>query len=476
MHATRFATLAALTLVIASPSAVRAQQASTAATATPRAIPSDAELLALLRQRVAEKRSAGIVVGVLHPDGHTQLVATGDPGPGQPPLDGNTVFEIGSISKVFTATLLAEMVEEGKVRLDDPVQKYLPASVHVPTRGDKQITLGTARRAAFGIAAAARQHAPRGRHQSVRRLHRRADSTISCRATRCRAIPVLRSSTPTSASACSGTCSLTRDGKSYETLARERMLRPLGMTHTSITLTPWMRDHFARGHDEQGHVVANWDIPTFAGAGAIRSTALDMLKFVDANLHPERGPLGARHGARAAGARARRIRGCRSASTGSSCTPAPTPSSGTTAAPAATARTSASRRRGRLGVVVLTNSGGAGADDIGMHLLDPDLPLAPNPVTLPQRTAIELSPDVLARYVGRYQLAPDFILDVTARDGAVYVHPTGQPILRLWPESETRFFLKEVDAQIDFVSDARGPVTGLVLHQGGRDMPGSRLP
>jgi hypothetical protein len=60
----------------------------------------------------------------------------------------------------------------------------------------------------------------------------------------------------------------------------------------------------------------------------------------------------------------------------------------------------------RLGVVVLTNSGAAGADDIGMHVLNRDLPLAPKPTPVAQRTAIELSPDVFARYVGRYPLAP----------------------------------------------------------------------
>src|SRR4051794_40060174 len=107
MHAIRFATLALLTLAIASPHVAHARQSPAGAATASSALPSDAELLALIRQRVAEKRSAGIVVGVLHPDGHTQVVAAGDPGPGKPPLDGNTVFEIGSISKVFTATILA---------------------------------------------------------------------------------------------------------------------------------------------------------------------------------------------------------------------------------------------------------------------------------------------------------------------------------------------------------------------------------
>jgi serine-type D-Ala-D-Ala carboxypeptidase/endopeptidase len=65
---------------------------------------------------------------------------------------------------------------------------------------------------------------------------------------------------------------------------------------------------------------------------------------------------------------------------------------------------------------------------------------------------------------------------VTIRDGALYVQATGQPAVRLWPESETRFFLKDVDAQITFERDAAGAATGLVLHQDGRDVPGKRQP
>ncbi|HKO19762.1 MAG TPA: serine hydrolase, partial [Acidobacteriaceae bacterium] len=134
-----------LACAVTTGSALAQQQTGVAATAAPRSwtiAPSD-QILSIIKQRVEEKRSAGIVVGVVDADGHTRVVAYGDPGPGQPPLDGNSVFEIGSISKVFTATVLAEMVQEGKVRLDDPVQKFLPAGVHLPTRNGKVITLGT---------------------------------------------------------------------------------------------------------------------------------------------------------------------------------------------------------------------------------------------------------------------------------------------------------------------------------------------
>src|SRR5229473_798772 len=87
----------------------------------------DAEVLAILKQRVESKRSAGIVVGILD-EGGRRVVAYGNAGSADRPLDGNSVFEIGSITKVFTSSLLADMVRRGEVKLEDPASKFLPAS------------------------------------------------------------------------------------------------------------------------------------------------------------------------------------------------------------------------------------------------------------------------------------------------------------------------------------------------------------
>ncbi len=130
----------------------------------------------------------------------------------------------------------------------------------------------------------------------------------------------------------------------------------------------------------------------------------------------------------------------------------------------------------RRAVVVLTNSTGVGADDIGMHLLVPSLRLAPKPQPMKQRTAIVLPPAMLDRYIGKYQLAPNFVLDVSRDGDGLWMQPTGQGKLRLWPESETDFFLKEVDAQVSFLPDPSGAVTGVVLHQNGQNSPAPRIP
>lgn len=125
-------------------------------------------------------------------------------------------------------------------------------------------------------------------------------------------------------------------------------------------------------------------------------------------------------------------------------------------------------------VVVLTNTGGRGADDLGFHLLDPAFPLAQAPAPRKEYTAIPLAAPILERYVGTYELAPQFRIVVTREGDGLFAQATGQGKYRLWPYAETEFFYREVDAQIGFVRDTTGKVTGLVLHQGGRDMPGRK--
>jgi hypothetical protein len=124
---------------------------------------------------------------------------------------------------------------------------------------------------------------------------------------------------------------------------------------------------------------------------------------------------------------------------------------------------------------VLTNSGGEGADDLGRHLLEPELPLAPPPPEREQFTEIDLPREVLARYVGTYELAPAFRIEVTLEEGALWGQATGQSRFRLWPYTRRDFFLKEVYAQITFETGDEGEVVRLVLHQNGLDQPGRKI-
>lgn len=472
MYKVRRITLPLLGALLASVS-VGAQQPAVASTQVQAALPSDAEILAIIKQRVDDKRSAGIVVGVIDADGRQRIVSYGDPGPGQPPLDGNTVFEIGSISKVFTSTVLAELVQEGKVRLEDPAQRYLPATVHLPTRNAKEITLGNLAMQNSGLPRMPSNFTPANQANpyadyTVQQMY---DFLSSYQLTR---DPGAEFEYSNLGVGLLGHILSRVTGMSYEDMERQRVWQPLGMRNTAITFTPSMKAHLAVGHDPQGNVTANWDIPTLAGAGAIRSTTNDMLKFLDANLHPERGVLqramGFAHTERAAAGNMGIGLNWLSLHAGPDTI---VWHNGGTGGYRTFIGFDPARK---TGVVVMTNSGNEGADDVGFHILNSRLPLMPKPVPQKERTAIEVRPETLARYVGKYQLAPGFILEITVKDNALYGQATNQPMLRLWAESETSFFLKEVDAQVEFIRDAQGNTTGLVLHQNGQNINGPKLP
>src|SRR5580704_15867884 len=105
-------------------------------------VPSTDEIREILVKRIdQQKQAVGIVVGVIEPDGR-RVVAYGILANGDPhTLDGDTIFEIGSISKIFTSLLLADMVNRKEVALDDPAASYLPGHVRMPERSGKSITL-----------------------------------------------------------------------------------------------------------------------------------------------------------------------------------------------------------------------------------------------------------------------------------------------------------------------------------------------
>jgi CubicO group peptidase (beta-lactamase class C family) len=105
-------------------------------------IASDSEIRKTLVDRIdTYHRNVGIVVGVIEPQGR-RIVAYGRIDKSDPrPVNGDTIFEIDSVTKVFTGLLLADMVQRGEVSLSDPVAKYLPPGVKLPERRGRQINL-----------------------------------------------------------------------------------------------------------------------------------------------------------------------------------------------------------------------------------------------------------------------------------------------------------------------------------------------
>ena len=92
-----------------------------------------------------------------------------------------------------------------------------------------------------------------------------------------------------------------------------------------------------------------------------------------------------------------------------------------------------------------------------------------------EKTAITLAPSVLARYAGVYQFAPGQTITVTVEGGQLAAQPTGRPALSLLAESETRFFIRDINVAVEFVRDAAGNVTEFVMLQGTHQERASRV-
>jgi serine-type D-Ala-D-Ala carboxypeptidase/endopeptidase len=438
--------------------------------------PTDAEIRAILADRIDKlHQNVGIAVGIIDANGR-RFVSYGNFSVKDPrPVGSDTVFEIGSTTKVFTSTILAGMVQRGEVSLDDPVAKYLPAEVKIPQRGGKQITLVDLATHTSGLPRMPSNFKPKDAGNPY------ADYTLADLFQFLSSYELTRDigskfEYSNMGVGLLGQALARRAGTDYETLVRARVTGPLKMENTRIVLSPEMKAHLAVGHNEAREPTANWDLPTFAGAGALRSDARDMLSFIGAHLGYVESPLAP---AMAAMTKVRR--------TGD------VPQTEIALAWIVAKRdgremfwhnggTGGYRSfmgydpKSRVGVVVLSNmSTGVGVDDIGMHLLDSSAPLAKlSPLTTHKE--ITLDPKIFDRYTGVFQFVPGVTLTFTREDAHIFGQLTNQPKFEMFAESEKGFFLKVVDAQITFETADDGRATAAILHQNGRDQKATRVP
>ena len=268
-----------------------------------------------------------------------------------------------------------------------------------------------------------------------------------------------------------------RGGTDYESLVRIRIMEPLGMPDTCITLSSSMKQRMATGHTAMLAPTANWDLPTLAGAGALRSSVTDMLTLLEAFLDYKESPLAP---AMKAMFEVRRHLG--KANVGLGWFIFPTDGREIAMHDGGTGgfcSFAGYDPNARIGVVVLSNAfTSSGVVDIGLHLLNPKSPLA-NPEPPKQRTEIHIDPEILDNYTGRYQLTPNLIFEVT-RDGdrlfgQTFAPTTAGPKFELFAEGEKNFFAKVADNQFTFETGPEGRATSLIVHKAGRDMPAARV-
>jgi D-alanyl-D-alanine-carboxypeptidase/D-alanyl-D-alanine-endopeptidase len=432
-------------------------------------IPSDADIRKVLSDRVealsAGRQSIGIVAGVVGPEGR-RIVSLGyrDKADARA-LTGDTAFEFGSVGKVFTALLLADMAVHHEVSLDDPVAKYFPDTVKLPGRNGRAITIGDLATHMSGL-----PFMPELPPTSNGGAYTKADLYNYLAGYKLTRDPGSDWDYSNLGYWLLSEALAARAHADFETLLRERILVPLKMAHSGFTLSPQMKADLAVGHDSSLQrspplsEVPIYDLMPAAGAG-FYSTANDALTFLSAAMGYTRSPL-----ARAFTLTVNAHR--------------PIPGSPNTQALGWTLigqdRDQLIFRDGgtfgfasclvwdanaRIGAVVLANVV-SDVSDIGRHILRPAFPLVKQtPVTT--HTEIPVSAAIFSRYVGRYEAQGEGTFTI-ALEGTYLTFEAppdwGLPKLRIRPESKQDFFASELPLSVSFQIRPDGSATGMTIY------------
>jgi CubicO group peptidase (beta-lactamase class C family) len=453
-----------LRILIAAGSAVAASVLLTTGPAPAAPLAAPAEIRATLDAYAVAHPHAVIVAGVV--DGADTSTYTAH-GQSAIAADDRVRFQIGSLTKTFTATLLAQMVLAHEVALDDPIQKYLPAGVRAPDYRGTPITLRTLAEQRSGLPRLA-TNMPFGDPANPY-----ADYTVAmlydflAHYTLPRA-PGAEFEYSNYGYTLLGQLLANRAHTSYADLVQRRILDPLGMKDTVVTGTPATRAHLAPGYTQDDRPQRAWDFGPLGAAGSIESDLHDMLIYVRANLAAPSGPLGPAMAL------------------------AQTPHAPTSLVPGSVVQIGlawltntrsaitwhdgatygyesylALDRSAQHAVVVLLNVGDPALERLALHVFAPSLVAAP--AYAPAQS--EASP-----YAGVYRFAPALALTVFRKDGRLYAQLTGQNPLALTPISGHTFAVAGVDAQLTFDVDANGVATAVTLHQNGTDQRAAKAP
>jgi len=433
----------------------------------------------VLKERLAGKEY-GIVVGIVDEQGQ-RVIARGSLGNGKSrAVDGDSLFELCSVTKVITSLLLAEMVERGEVAADDPIERYLPATVASPERNGRKITLAHLATHTSGLPST-----PYGSDAP-------SEEAVN--------MPGYATLTEAELYGFLSTCTLTREpgssfeysnvgmgllghllarraGRTYEELVVERICAPLGMDSTRVTLNPELEARLAPGHFRTGEPARHWMLaPPLAGAGAFRSTANDMLRFLAANIGLEPSPLSR---AMQAAQQARADSEWPGVKIGLGwCV---VERDGKTlwmhsgGVPGYRSFIGFSKQPKR-GMVVLGNSS-TDIEDIGLYLLDKSLGLLESgPSISVVREPVTVAVSLLDAYAGLYQVDKTRKISIAREGDQLFLQITRQPRYVLLPESETRFFIAQPEVLVTFVNKGGNQASELVVRQAGREVRCPRLP
>lgn len=414
---------------------------------------------------------AGLVPGMavgIYDGGRTETYFLGvaDPSAAAPvPPAADTIYEIGSISKVFTALLLADAAGRGEVKADDPLSALLPDGVEAPRRDGKEITLEHLATHFSGLPRLPDNM--RGETlEDPYAGYTRENLFDFINGHRLGRAPGATYEYSNLGVGLLGTLLAQRGGSDYDALLRDRIAGPLGMTDTGVGLSPDQQRRLAPPH-RGGLRVGNWGFDALAGCGGVRSTVHDMLLFMAAHVEPESTALRA---AIVDASRRRRdvadtpwgmalgwhVAGDRSTLW----------HTGQTGGYSAAVFVNAA---GKKGVVVLANGADSTVDALAERIIQAVFGMKVDPPKV--RPSIPLADAQLEPLVGDYPSPIGLTMSIRRHNDALMAQLTGQPALRIFPESPTLFFYREVEAEIEFEVDADTKSAGaLTLFQNGQKL------
>lgn len=416
-----------------------------------------------IAQRIADGQYPAMVVAVV--DGErSHVYGFGKLASGDAP-DANTVFQVGSVTKTFTATLLAEAIDKHEVTLDTPLAELLPGW-KLPARDGKAITLDELATQFSGLPRLPSNLLPADPH----------DPYAGYDAAKLKAFlagyklprdPGSQYEYSNLGFGLLGYALAQNADATYAGLVQSWILKPLGMSSTSATFKLPLDHRWAKGHGEDGKPAQPWHLDALAGAGAINSTGADMLRYLEANMG--RGDSALQDAMRLAHQPRRPISPderigfawmTRHDKAGDVIW-----HNGMTGGYASFVGFTAD---GKHGVVILTNIARS-VDELGFASLLADAPLTP------AMKQIAMTPAQLDAYPGAYRLAPGFVLNVFRQNDQLLAQATGQGAFPIFPSASDKFFAKVAGIRIDFQRGKDGKVTTLVLHQNGHASPARRL-
>lgn len=435
----------------------------------------DREIAKLVRFRIEKQRRAtSAVVGVLRPSGRSIIAYPSKRGPGAIEPGGDTIFEIASLTKVFTALLLADAVTRGDVRLDDPLSAFVPIGVKVPEYLGHAITLADLATHTSGLPLR-----PNNLNAAPDAPNKYASYTLGqlyagLPEYRLAQAPGAQFEYSNLAFALLGHALAHQAGESFPDLLRRRVVVPLGLSDTRFDDDSAAAVRRAQGHDMDLQPIGPTGFGALDPAGGLRSTANDLLRLLDLFLS-DAGPGELTSASRLMLTLDRPGDGDARMTLGWRRTVVHGETYYWSHGSGDGSRTfmGFNPARGVAVVALADAASGGGLDDIGWRVLDPVEPVDLTVVPRPRK--IELRPAAIERVLGTYRYTPDDEMTIT-RGVTGLIVTAGPSQFVIQAQSRTRFFERAGgDLYLDFPGPESKPADRVLLHMGGKTLVYQRV-